>query len=132
MKTILTMMIYVLSLKANAMDLGKYTYGPNDPAQTVLTVYPGNTVSVERVRQVGNDLTPEVPFPTFCRIREWTRVTEETDETLTVHIKIAELLDSTDLPKTEACGVYVRNGNELLGRVQFSEVIHKSSLQKIK
>ncbi len=130
MKQLFTTAILILAaLDAQALQSGVFGY--NDDSQTVIGSYQVDTVSIESNMQVGHDSTPEVPFPTLCRIRQWGQIVKEDSEVFVVRIKILELRDSSSLPKSEACSTYVKNYNVFLSKYQLNIQYHKSSLKKL-
>lgn len=132
MKRILLITLLVTAtLNAQALDFGKYTY--NDGADTLVGVYPADTVSVETTQQLGMEGSKDVPFPTICRFRIWGKLVNEDEESFVVQQKIMELRDSSNLPHSEACGNFVRDFNAAFssGHVSGTASYSKQALTKI-
>ena len=131
MKTILFAIFLTLNVTVQAMELGRYVYEPLDEQNTVLNFYPNGTVSYESTRQVGDDFTPQVPFPTLCRLREWGEITNEDESRVTVLIKLYTVVEMPNLPRTEHCAAFVRNANISHPHFKVSIVFNKSALKLV-
>ncbi len=123
-----TAFLLLATLNAQALDSGAYAY--DNGADTTINVYT-NVISIESTWQVAGAFVPEVPFPTMCRIRKWGHVRLENREGFVVEVKIHELGDSSDLPNSEACRLFVNGYNEFISKHPLKLYYHKSGLKKL-